>query len=103
MPAAALPLVAGFDADLDFGFAAAASSFLSASGFVSSAGFGLAASFFRADFGFASGFLAAGFASCTGTGLARGSPCASAVELPKITAKIAAETRIRTSTPGAAP
>ncbi len=101
MPAAALPLVA----DLDFGFAAAASSFLSASGLVASAGFGLAASFFRADFGFGSGFavLAARVASGTGTGLARGSPCASAVELPKITAKIAAETRIRTSTPGAAP
>ena len=39
-----------------------------------------------------------------GAGLARGSPCASAAEAPKITAKIAAETRIRTpTTAGAAP
>src|SRR4051794_8537534 len=44
---------------------------------------------------FASG-LAAGLASTAGAGLARGSLCASAAELPKITAKIAANGRMAT-------
>ena len=52
-------------------------------------------SLFGSFLAFASG-LAAGAASAAGAGLARGSLCASAAELPKITAKIAAKTRMAT-------
>src|SRR6185436_16973667 len=99
---AALPVVAGFAL-----VSGLASAFFSVSGFLSSC-LGFAASFcwaldFRSGLvtvlasalGLASG-LAAGAVCCLGSILARGSPCASAAELPSITAKIVANTRIRT-------